>query len=405
MMARALRDLAEDPRLRELGDYVPPLSLLGAFGVERNEVAHSRALARLLDPGRHRQAGAALGSLLREVAGRPGLDGGTADALRHIAGAPWTRVTVHTERMRIDVVVEVSSARGTAVLGIENKIDAPEGSEQLARYQDALARAYPGGTSVLAFLTPTGRGHSTALEGTTVPVVTLGYDAVLRAAGEARSRAPSGGRDGRVLMEFCDHVREDILGEPGEDDARALARGLWRAHGRALRFVGENRPRLADIRDEYVGLVAARYPDARFDYYPGRGRNIREIKTNLSSFDERGFPFTFMLGTNAEDGRPRVRALIWRESYQERADALAEWAVRTAHMEGPAIDGNFPLIVGWGWHKIFPEDDHPEDATLEEDAFDQETARAAFDAVVEIVEGLRPYVEAPEEGPRRERGG
>lgn len=393
-----VRALSDDPRLAELGRYVPPLSLIGAFGIERNEVAHSNALARLLDPVRHRQARAALGSLLREVAGRPGLDGGTAGALREVAGEPWTRVAVHRERMFIDVVVEVAAAGGAeAVLGIENKIGAPEGAGQLARYQDALARAYPGKTAVLAFLTPTGRGPTTASEGAAVPVVALDYGSVLSAAGEARGGAASGGRDERALMEFEEHVREAILGEPREDNARALARGLWREHGRALRFALENRPRLSDIRDEYVGLLASRYPDASFDYYPGRGTNIREIKMNLRSWDERGFPFTFMLGANAGDGRPRVRALIWRESYEERADALAEWAVGTARMQGPAIDGNFPLIGGWGWRKIFPEDDHPEDAVLEEDAFDSETARAAFDAVVELVEGLRPYVEAPDE--------
>jgi hypothetical protein len=340
--ARGLRALGEDPRLRELGTYVPPLSLVRAFGVERNEVAHSRVLARLLDPGRHRQAGAALRSLLRATAEGADLDEETADVLRAVAEAPWTRVAVHRERMHIDVIVEISSARGTVVLGIENKIDAGERPEQLARYQAALARAYPGWTAVLAFLTPTGRDPTTALEGTAVPVVALDYGAFLSAAGEARRRAASGSRDERALLEFEDHLREAILREPGEDDARALARGLWREHGRALRFVAENRPRLSDIRDEYVSLLVSRYPDARFDYYPGRGANVREIKMNLRSWDERGFPFTFMLETNGEDGKPRVRALIWRESYQERSDALAAWAFRTNDMEGLAIEGSFP---------------------------------------------------------------
>jgi hypothetical protein len=294
--------------------------------------------------------------------------------------------------MHIDVVVEVSSAHGTVVLGIENKIDAGEQPEQLARYQAALARAYPGWTAVLAFLTPTGRDPATALEGTAVSVVTLDYGAFLSAAGEARRKAASGSRDERALSEFEDHLREAILREPGK-----TTRGRWPG-GCGASMGGrcgssENRPRLSDIRDEYVALLLSRYPDARFDYYPGRGANVREIKMNLRSWEERGFPFTFMLETNGEDGKPRVRALIWRESYQERSDALAAWAVRTNELEGLTIDGSFPRIGGWGWHKIFPEDDHPEDAVLEQDAFDGETARAAFDAVVELVELLRPHVE------------
>ena len=307
--ARELRTLGGDPRLQKLGGYVPPFSLLRAFGVDRDEVAHSRALAHVLDPALHRNAEAVLGALVRKIYRHPGLGEEAASALRDACRGPWTRVAVHRERMRIDVVVEIAMARGAIVVGIENKVDAGERREQLADYQAALARAYPGGTAVLAFLIPTGREPTTALEGATVPVVTLDYGAVLTALGEARKRAPLGGRDERVLREFEDHVREDIL-EEREDEAKVLARQLWRAHGRALRFTLEHRPRLSDVREEYVGLLAGRYPDAYFEYYPGSRANLREIKMKLSSWDERGFPFTFMLETNGRDGEPRVRALV-----------------------------------------------------------------------------------------------
>lgn len=389
-----MKALANDPRLAELGSYVPPLSLLGAFGAERDEVAHSRALALLLNPARHRNAGIALGALVREVARRSGLDGQVASALKKACRVPWARVAVHTERMCIDIVVEIATSRGEAVvLGIENKIDADEQPAQLARYQAALARAYPGRTAVLAFLTPTGRDPTTALEGAAVPVVALDYGAALSALGEARERAPSGSRDERVLREFEDHVREDILGER-EDEAKALARGLWRTHARALRFALEHRPRLSDVREEYVRLLADRYPDAYFEYYPAGRTNLREIKMNLGSWDELGFPFTFMLETNGRNGEPRVRALIWRESFEEHAGSLAAWARRANAASGePTIDEGFPRIRGWDWHKIFREEDYPEEVGLEEDAFDAETARAAFDAVVELVELLRPRVE------------
>lgn len=58
-----------------------------------------------------------------------------------------------------------------------------------------------------------------------------------------------------------------------------------------------------------------------------------------------------------------MRTPIWRESYREHAEALAEWATRTSVMDVPATDGNFPRF---GWRKIFPEDDHQEHAVLEE---------------------------------------
>ena len=392
-----LRELAEDPRLAELGAYVPPLSLLGAFGIERNEVAHSRALARLLDPSRHRQAGSALGSLLREIAGRPGLEGGTAAALRAAADGPRTRVAVHRERMLIDVVAEISTAEGTVVLAFENKLDAGEQPEQLARYQAALARAYPGNAAVLAFLTPTGRDPTTADWGAPVPVVTLGWDAVLRATGQALDRAPAGGRDERVLSEFYDHVREEVLREARDDDAKALARGLWREHGRALRLAMEHRPGMGDVKDELVGLLRGRFgAEANVFVWPERGAP-REIKMDFRSWFERGFPFTFMLLRDPE-GRPSVRVLIWRGNLRPHAEALARWAPSANAAAGrPLFDERLSRIAGWDWHKVLSEEDYPEAAALEEDAFDSATARAAFDAVVELVEGLRPYVEAPDE--------
>lgn len=391
--AQALRALGEDRRLRELGAYVPPLSMLRAFGADRDEVAHSRALARILDPALHRNGSVTLGALMREIASSPGLDGGTAATLRQIAEGPWTRVAVRRERMLIDVVVEVSSARAAVVLGIENKIDAGEQPEQLARYQAALARAYPSRTAVLAFLTPTGRDPTTALQGAAVPVVTLDYGAVLSAVGEAREVSPSGSRDERVLLEFEDHVREDILGE-GEDETRDMARKLWRAHGRALRLAMEHRPRLEDVRDEYLGLLQDSFGEEVSLYlWPERGK-LKEIKLDLPDWFDRGFPFTFFLYEDGE-GRPNVRVLVYRDHFTPHAESLAAWARRVNEAERRTlIDETFKPLDGWRyWRKVLAEEDYPPRAVLEEDAYDSETARAALDAVVDLVELLRPRVQ------------
>ena len=386
----ALRALEADPRFGELNDYVPPLSLVRAFGVARDEVAHSRVLARLLDLRRHRGAGFVLAALLRDMAARPGVDEPLAEKLRTAAEGPFERVAVHRERLLIDVVVEVDSPRGALVVGIENKIDAGEQPEQIARYQAALSRAYPTRTPVMAFLTPTGRGPTTARPDDPVPVVTLGYDVVLRVVGKARGRAASGSRDERALLELEAHIREDILGEAGE--AKTLAGELWRTHGRALRLAIRYRPRLEDIREDYVALLSERFEDARFEFYPGKRADLREIKMNLRSWDDRGLPFTFMLYAK-EEGRPHVRVLIWRDRYGKRADSLASWARQVNASGEPLIDENFSRLPGWQWHRVLREEAYPLDAALEEDAFDDETVRAAVDAVAALVELLRPHVE------------
>ena len=63
----ALRRLRFDPRLANLGSYVPPLSLFRLFGMVRDELAHSRLLASLLDPRRHRNHELTLRPFLHEI--------------------------------------------------------------------------------------------------------------------------------------------------------------------------------------------------------------------------------------------------------------------------------------------------------------------------------------------------
>jgi PD-(D/E)XK nuclease superfamily len=266
----ALRLLETDERFQQLDRYVPPLALIRTMGVSRDEVAHSELLAMLLNPRRHAGAEAMLRTLLREIARAPSLDRQIIERLWAMVEAPWSRVSVHRERLFIDVVVEIASAEGALVVGIENKIDAGEQPEQIARYQGALARAYPDRTAVMIFLTPTGREPTTARVGGPVPALALGYDSVLAAVEEARRRAMHGSGDESVLGVVAAHLKEDILGDP---EVKNLVRELWRTHGRALQLAIRHRPQLSDIREPYVELLRERYgEDAEFCYCPRAGR-------------------------------------------------------------------------------------------------------------------------------------
>ena len=389
--AAALKALETDPRLAGLGRHVPALSLPRAFGVARDEVAHSRALAELLDPRRHRGAKAVLAGLLGEVAASPDLDPEGARAFRVAAEGPWDRVSVHRERLLIDVVVEVSGPNESLVLGIENKIDAGEQPEQLARYQDSLLRAYPDRRRAVAFLTPTGRRPTTASEGSAVPVVSLGYDSVARAIRRAREAAPPESADRHALSALEEHVKGEILGKA--DGTRAAARGLWRDHRRALEIAIAHRPGPGDIKDELVGLLRARFGEEANVYVWPERRAPSEIKLDLRRWFERGFPFTFMLHEDPE-GRPTVRVLSWRNNYLRHADALAEWAPVANEAAGYRLfDEGFARIRGWDWHKVLAEEDYPDYAVLEEDGYDGAAAGAALEEIAALVELLRPYVE------------
>jgi len=390
--AEALRSLRSDQRLEKLNRHIPSLALIRTLGVARDEVAHSRLLAMLLDPQRHRGAEIMLRVLLRGILSRNQFTNSIGERIRIILEDSWTEVTVHREFLHIDVVVYISCERGAAVIGIENKIDAGERPQQLRRYQEKLQRAYPDVAAVMVFLTPTGREPTTALSDSQVPTVSVGYDSVLAAVEEALRHTERGSRNEHVLSEIIAHLREDILGE--DPEVRTLARELWRTHGRALRIALEHRPRLEDIRDMYETLLKEKFGDDTDTYYWKSKGELREIKMSLPSWGNTGFPFEFMLRVNGER-LPEVRLLLWRDGYNAHASHLREWARSVNVSAGPLIDEEFRPFHGWGWRRVFLEENHPPDAVLDEQSFDEATAIAAVDSVVELFEKLQPHINAP----------
>jgi hypothetical protein len=120
-------------------------------------------------------------SLLREVALRieqAAVGSGVrylADGLKSSADGSLEEIDVRRESMVIDVVVKVSGLGGEAAIGPENRIDASEQDDQIARYQATLEGAYPNSSSVIAFLTPREQEPLTASADSVVPTVSLSY--------------------------------------------------------------------------------------------------------------------------------------------------------------------------------------------------------------------------------------
>lgn len=300
---------------------------------------------------------------------------------------------VQREFRFIDIVVRITSSQHSAIIGIENKIDAGEGDEQLGRYQDALNRAFPNQASFMVFLTPTGREPTTAISDHPVPTVSAGYDLIVEALEEALRQAEPGSRSQHALSEIMVHLKENILGE--ETEVKALVRELWRTHGKALRLAMEHRPRLEDVRSLYEALLRERFgdDDANIYHWQPRGE-LHEIKMRLHSWYDAGFPFDFILYTDRQ-GLPVVRLLLWEESYNTRAASLRAWAHLVNASVPGLVDEEFAKPRNWwGWRRVFLEEDYPPEAVLDEQAFDEATARAAVEAVVALFEKLQPHIRA-----------
>lgn len=398
----ALRRLRFDPRLANLGSYVPPLSLFRLFGMVRDELAHSRMLASLLDPRRHRNHELILRPFLHEIGlALDKANSPDAASVHRVSEAPMSRVAVRLELFRIDIVVEIDSPDGDMVLGIENKIDADEQPRQIARYQRALSRGYPNRTAVMVFLCPDARAPITASPSSKVPVAEIGYRSVVSAIKSVLDMVDLNSQDRLSLEETARHIEEDILSSSDNTELRSMVRELWEDHGRAFRLVERHKPCMADIQQKYEEILGEYFGnDATFSYYPN-SREFREIRMQLCSWKKKGFPFILMFYLGPNSGLLGVRLLLSdnghgdaQYSYSALQPKLKEWAERVNESVGPMVDETFAPILRWTyWRRILAEENFPPTAALNKQSFDEVCAQEAAERVITLVESLRPYVE------------
>lgn len=386
----ALNSLETDPLLAQLDVHVPSLSIFDLLGCTRDEIAHSRAIAILFDSCRHRQADVMLRTFTERIISElNAIHAECCVRFQQAVSPRWTRVQVHRELFKIDIVIEIHSVAGVAVIGIENKIDAVEQRKQIARYQASLSHAFPHYTPVIVFLAPSKRRSETADASSNIPCVVLDYSALVDAIRKALEQTEPDSTDARALREIVRHFEEDLL---KDKQLRKLVHKLWRSHPRALQLAIEHRPRMENIRQTYEELLRAQFSaDAAFKYYPNRGE-VREIKMSLNSWKQVGLPFTFMFYADSV-GCPCVRLFIWWESYDKYARSLRKWAHQVNAVAGTLIDKDFRLVKHWPeWHRVFHEEDYPAAAELDKRGFDDDTAREAAHRVLYMIETLRPHV-------------
>ena len=59
------------------------------------------------------------------------------------------------------------------------------------------------------------------------------------------------------------------------------------------------------------------------------------------------------------------------------------------------VDEGFRKVpYWWNWRRVFLEEDYPPGAVLDEQAFDEATAREAVEAMVALYEKLQPHVKS-----------
>jgi len=148
-------------------------NIFSALRVERRELAHSAFLAYLLDPtAQHDQGARILKSFLAHLnIGIP--------AATDLEGTKVTAEQALGEHGRLDIVITLP---GGMVVAIENKVDAGEQEEQIARYQQWLVDQGPALRSShrLIFLTPDGRRPLKENPTTGIQVWCCSYEQIAR---------------------------------------------------------------------------------------------------------------------------------------------------------------------------------------------------------------------------------
>ena len=256
--------------------------------VFRVEGVHSDLLAWLLDPRGFHGLGDSfavrfISAVLREsgVVVEPAL---TVDSVE---------VEASTGEGPIDVLVRAQCAGRSLVVGIENKIDAPLGDDQLARYARSLVARFQGATVVLVLLAPAARD----IDGPDLPcpLASLTYRTVVAclAASLHETAAASAGVGRELAGQYLEELRRRIVPESQPDIDRLL-------HD------------LAGHKEAWR-LIRRRLPSAKDD---GHATLARAVCAWLSKPDFCGPPWRFTVRREgyARVFRPGWAALGYRDS-------------------------------------------------------------------------------------------
>lgn len=207
-----------------------------AMGVSTKELLHSRVIAVFLSADEPHGLGskfrddylAALKNCRQVGAAQP-IDAAV------LFGAAGARAKVVRELADIDILLDFPDLR--LVIGIENKIHAPDQDKQVARYQASLCELFPHYQHrAMVYLTPTGRDSPTAnLECQRVPVYYQSYAMVSDLL--KRSRPLANLPAGQFLDQFVTHVERTMI---DSTELKSLCWGVFEKNEEAYEHLAEH---------------------------------------------------------------------------------------------------------------------------------------------------------------------
>lgn len=206
--------LMQDPAFAELSEFTHQFEPFRAMGIHSKELVHSRILATFLNrAGLHNLGADFLNRFLMALL-QPQTRLFSGEALDSGAFLAVVKPNVHSQVYRelncIDLVIVFPAHQ--LVIGIENKLDAGEQENQVARYQATLCERFPGFKQAMVFLSPNGRVPKTANTQDGVPVYCMDYGQIADIC-RACMRAPGLSKNAAVFIDqFVNHIELHMTG-------------------------------------------------------------------------------------------------------------------------------------------------------------------------------------------------
>lgn len=210
--------LMSSPHYKELATYEPPFNPFEIVGATHRELTHSSVLAWLLRDEANKE-------FRQKFIDKIATDKHELDlsVLKlHDPGDPRLKPKeIKTEYSfdafdvfdagSIDVFVQFESLK--LVIGIEVKVNAGEGSEQVEKYQKFLCKEYSSYKKVIVFLTPEGYPSTTKSIHSKALVLEMSWSDIALMLREMRAAL---GKENDFRMQFSQHLKRNVMNETEE---------------------------------------------------------------------------------------------------------------------------------------------------------------------------------------------
>ena len=247
----ALRRFVVDcPELRDLEKHLDRFNIFRVLRLQDHEIRHSNVLAWLLDPNENHGLG---DMFLRRWLMRVFHDAAPnhpsyLDPVE-IDSRPFLSVNIHREWAHVDLLVEITTnSNAKWVISIENKVWSTQHDNQLARYRDQVAAAFPEAKLHFIFLTI----RDEAPEEGSYAIATYDQVREILETCLAELRGIVGDEPRLVIEHYIQIIRTHFM---PNSEVEQLARRIYASHKQALDLILEYRP---DIRRKLTEALSKR---------------------------------------------------------------------------------------------------------------------------------------------------